>query len=175
LHRSPGKVHLEAVALRRDTCQINATQCARAEGPVTARRIMQRNAQHDSGVGVAALRQNLSTLRPILCSTTGYPPRAQYEVGVHQRVQETVQLLGLVRPVGIHFDENIEVAFESPGEPGDVRRSKTSFGRAVHDVNVIIRGRQRVGDRSGPIGRIVVGDQDVCEGDARSNAGRDLR
>jgi len=147
----------------------------RAEGPVTARRIVQRNAQHDSGVGVAALRQNLSALRPILCSTTGYPPRAQHEVGVHQRVQETVQLLGLVRAVGIHFDENIEVAFESPGEPGDVRRSETSFGRSMHDVNVIIRGRQRVSDHSRPVGRIIVGDQDVCEGDARSNTCRDLR
>jgi hypothetical protein len=86
-----------------------------------------------------------------------------------------VQLLGLVRPVGIHFDENLEFALESPGEPGDVRRSETSFGRSVHDVNVIIRGRQRVSDRSRPVGRTIVSDQDVCEGDARSNTCRDLR
>ena len=147
----------------------------RAESTVTARRIVQRNAQHHSGVGVAALRQDLPALRPILCSTTGYPPRAQHEVSVRQRVQKTVQLLGLVRPVGIHFDENLEFALESPGEPGDVRRSETSFGRSMHDVNVIIRSRQRVSDRSGAIGRIVVGDQDVCGGDVRSNTRRDLR
>ena len=73
-----------------------------------------------------------------------------------------MQLLGLVRPVGIHFDENIEVSFESPGESGDVRRSETSFGRSVHDVNMVIGGRQRVSNRSGPVGRIVVDDQDVC-------------
>jgi hypothetical protein len=42
-------------------------------------------------------------------------------------------------------------------------------------VYVIIRGRQRVSDRSRPVGRIIVGDQDVCEGDARSNTCRDLR
>ena len=81
-----------------------------------------------------------------------------------------MQLLGLVRPVGIHFDEKIEVSFESPGESGDVRRSETSFGCAVHDVNVIICGRQRVSDGSGPVGRIVVGDQDVRGDAARMRA-----
>ena len=80
-----------------------------------------------------------------------------------------------MRTVSIHFDENIEFVFESPREAGDVGRSESGLGRSMHDVYLIVRGGQRVSDRSGPVRRIIVGDQDVCGGDARSDTSHNLR
>jgi hypothetical protein len=47
-------------------------------------------------------------------------------------------LLGLVRPVGIHFDQYVIARVQTPLEACQIRRAEALLTKPVHDVNVVI-------------------------------------
>ena len=67
-------------------------------------------------------------------------------------VEEQVQLLRLVRPVGIHLADHVVALVERPGEPVQVGGAEATLGCAVQHVHPRVCLGQLVGDPAGAIG-----------------------
>ncbi len=70
-------------------------------------------------------------------------------------------MLGPVRAVGVHLDDGVVARVEGPAEPGEVGGPQALLAGAVQDVDLLVLGREGVGDGAGPVGRVVVEDDDV--------------
>ena len=130
LQRPPGQVDLEAVALRRDLVQVELAQRVGAERAVAAGGVVDRHAEHEPRVGAAAPGDELAALGPVLGPAARHPAGAQDEVGVPERVEQPRQLLGLVRAVGVHLDDDVVALLQGPGEPGQVGGAEALLARA---------------------------------------------
>ena len=71
--------------------------------------------------------------------------------------------------VRVHLDHQLGALVERLAEAGDVGAAEPLFVRAVQHFHVRVPLRQPVGEAPGPVGRVVVNDQDhvlgrsVCE------------
>src|SRR5690606_11125016 len=109
-------------------------------------------------------REELAVAGPVDDLSPGHPPGADDELGRVRTLrtgEEVEQLLGPVRAVGVLLYYELVAPLERPLEAGHVRMSQSLLARAVQDVEAVVTGRCRVGDRAGAVGAVVVGDEDV--------------
>ena len=66
--------------------------------------------------------------------------------------------------VGVHLDDQPCAAGQRCAEAGDVGRSEPFLRRPVQAVDRIVFPAEPRGDLTGPIGRVVVDDQDLGGG-----------
>jgi hypothetical protein len=65
-----------------------------------------------------------------------------------------------VREVGVHLDQQLGAGLQRVREPGHIRLAEAALGRAMQDLDRWQRRRELIGDRPGPVRRVVVDDQD---------------
>ncbi|EGJ78712.1 putative glycosyl transferase [Streptomyces sp. Tu6071] len=159
-----GQVDLEAVALRLDVREAEAAQGRGAEGAETAGDVAQRDIEQEAGVRGAAAREEFAGLGPVDDATARDPAGAEDEVGVAQGGQEPGKLLGLVRAVRVHLDEDVEAVVEAPGETGEVGGAEPFLALAVQHLDVVVLGGESVGERARAVRAVVVRDEDVRRG-----------
>jgi len=71
------------------------------------------------------------------------------------------QLFGLVRQIGVHLHEHAVVVREPPVESSQVGGPQPFLTLAVHDVDVFVCAGEPIGDLTGAVGGIVVGNEHV--------------
>ena len=124
------------------------------------------------------LPPTLRTLRWVGQLTTS-PPGTQRDPMTRSAscaaVEHPPQVLGSVRPVGVHLDERVVALLERPGEPVEVGRAQTLLAGAVEDVDLVVGLGQLVGELAGAVGRVVVEDADVDLGDGTPDPLEDRR
>ena len=84
-------------------------------------------------------------------------------------VEQPVQLLGLVRAVGVHLDEDVVPVGQGVVERGEVRRPQALLAGPVQDPYLLVGRRQGVGEPAGAVGAVVVGHEDVGLGHGRAD------
>ena len=92
-----------------------------------------------------------------------------------QGIEQSGQLLGAVRPIGVHLDQCVIAARQPPVETREVCTPEPLLARAVEDMDVRVRLRHAVGQLSCAVRGVVVGDQDVGLGHRRAQATHDQR
>ena len=65
----------------------------------------------------------------------------------------------VVRPVGVHLDDDRGAAAERLAEPVEVRPAEALLGGPMLDADARIGRGEAVGELAGPVGRAVVHDQ----------------
>ena len=75
-----------------------------------------------------------------------------------------MQLLGLVRAVGVHLTDDVVAGLERVGEAVTVRRAEPALVDPVQHVHLRVGRRQVVGDPAGAVRGVVVHDQHVHVG-----------
>jgi len=173
--RAPGQVDLEAVALGGHLLQPHGAQGVRAVGAVPGRRVVDRHAEQGARVEVATDAERLAVQRPVDDRAAPHPPRPDDEVGALQRVQEALELLGLVGAVGVHLDEGVVAAVQAPAEAGEVGHAEALLRGAVQHVDLGVGGGELVGDVTGAVRRAVVEHEDVRPGHGGTDAAHDQR
>jgi len=152
-------VGLEHVARALHRIQVDGLEGRPAEQPVARRGVAHVHPQQHPDVEVPSAREQLSPERPVHDTATRDPPRADHEVGVAQGVEQQVELLGLVGPVGVHLADHVVPLVERDPEPVLVRRPEAALLGAVQDLDGVVARGQLVGDLAGAVGRVVVDDQ----------------
>ena len=70
-----------------------------------------------------------------------------------------------MREVGVHLEEAVVALLQALLECLHVGRAQAELARPVHHLDVIVLARDRVGDRAGPVGRVVIDDHQVRFGE----------
>src|SRR5215469_8986549 len=78
-----------------------------------------------------------------------------------------------MRAVRVHLYDGVVALIQSRLEACDVRGSKAGLGGTVEHVDVLVRGGELVGDLPGPVGAVVIDDEQVRTGNRGPHAGRD--
>ena len=92
----------------------------------------------------------------------GDPARADHQVGVAQRVEQPVQLLGLVGAVGVHLADHVVARRRGRrAKPCRYAAPRPAFSVRCSDLDLRVGGGELVGDLAGAVGRAVVDDEDV--------------
>ncbi len=160
-HGPPGEVGLEAVPLGGDVLQADDVQRVGTVDPEARGGVVHRHPEEHLDVEVAAHRERLAVQRPVDDRPAAHPPRADHHVGLRGRGEELGQVLRAVRTVGVHLDDGVVAPVQGPREPLEVRRAEPLLARPVDDVHPWLALGEGVGDRAGPVGRVVVEDHDV--------------
>ena len=75
---------------------------------------------------------------------------------------QTLQVIGIVREVGIHLENILIVAFQGPLETCDICRAQSQFSSPLnHEKTVSELVHQRLHDVGSAIWAIVVDNQDI--------------
>ncbi len=102
---------------------------------------------------------------PVAHAATARVARADDEVGAAvEGGHERRQVVGRMRPVGVHLDDAPGAAREHVGEAVDVGPAEALLAGAMEDLDARVRGGQAVGQRPGAVGRGVVDDEQVRAG-----------
>ena len=97
---------------------------------------------------------------PVAQAAAGDVARAEREVGAAgDAVEQRGQVGRVVREVGVHLDHVPAPRAQRVLEARHVGAAEAGLARPVEDLDVVARGRQRVGDLAGPVGRAVVDHQ----------------
>jgi hypothetical protein len=78
-----------------------------------------------------------------------------------------------MRTVRIHLHDRVVAPIQSRLEARDVRGSKARLPGTVEHMNLLVRSSELVGDPPGPVGAVVIDDEQVRAGHRRPNAARD--
>jgi hypothetical protein len=62
------------------------------------------------------------------------------------------QLFRLMRPVGVHFDQHLIAGVQPPFKTGQVCRAEAFLAESVHDMDMVIGGRDLIGQLAGAVG-----------------------
>src|SRR5262249_35900835 len=89
--------------------------------------------------------------------------------------QELGQVLGIVREIAVHLEDELVVAGKRPAETRDVGGAEPLLAGPVQDVHLAVLGGDAVRHGAGPVGRVVVHDQEVGMGEVLVNRSHDLR
>ena len=114
--------------------------------------------------------------RPVHDADAVQVARTDDDVVVGGRRDERRQILGIVRQVGVHLADEVDVGLgDRLLQAVDVGASEPALAGAVHDLHPArVLDRQRVGNRPGAIRRSVVDDQHP-EARVREHAAREQR
>jgi hypothetical protein len=97
-------------------------------------------------------------------AAAGHVAGAEHQVGVGGRVEQGGQVLGGVRSVGVHLDDELVVALQRAGEPGQVGGAEPVLARPVQHADARVRGGHLVGQLAGAVGARVVDDEHLGVG-----------
>src|SRR5690606_11155194 len=106
-----------------------------------------------------------------------HPARPDHEVGrdaVGTRPggdEQPREVLGAVRPVGVHLDDGVVVALERPPEAVEVGAPEPLLAGPVQHVQARVGRRCLLGPLTGAVGRGVVDDEHADVGDALAQRG----
>ena len=118
-----------------------------------------------AGVEVAAAGEQLAVPRPVHDAAARHPARADHQVGVAQRVEQRLQLLGLVGPVGVHLADHVVAAVQRrPRSPWRYAAPRPSLTVRCSTRDLRVLGGDRVGEVAGAVRGAVVDDQHVDVG-----------
>ena len=114
--------------------------------------------------------------RPVHDADAVQVARADDDVVVGGGRDERRQVLGIVRQVGVHLADEVDVGLRDRLlQAVDIRAAEPALAGAVHDLDAAgILDRQRIGDRAGAVRRSIVDDQHAETG-VREHAAREQR
>src|SRR6185369_11811698 len=127
-----GHLDLEAVALRAHAIEIELLERGAAEALEAPGQIAHADAEDRARVERAAARDELAHRAPIDRAAAVDVARAEHQVGAGAGArQHDGQVLGVVREVAIHLEEELVVAGQGPLEAGDVGGAEPLLAGAV--------------------------------------------
>ena len=112
---------------------------------------------------------------PVFHAAAACIARADDEVGVtgFDGRDEPGQDRRVVRPVGIHLEDDAGAARERDAEPVEVRAAEARLPRPVPDADARLSRREAVGKLAGPVRRRVVHDEQRAAGQRLEDRGGD--
>ena len=160
-HGAEGQVGLEHVAERLDLLEPDRLQRRTTEQAVAGGGVPHADAEQRARVEVAAARQQLAVSGQLTMLPPG--PSASRSPGRRRgsALQQPVQLLGLVRPVGVHLADHVVPAVERHPEAVQVRRAEALLGGRCSTVTCGSAAAIWSASVPGAVGRVVVDDEDV--------------
>src|SRR5699024_9275955 len=122
-------IDLEAVPLRLHVRQIESLEHSPRVGPEAGGRVPDPQSHDRIDVDIGAAGQEEPGLRPVDDRSTGHPPRSDDEIGLTRTgdIEQLAQVEGTMRTVGIELADDLVLALERPGEPGDIGHAETGF------------------------------------------------
>ena len=76
-------------------------------------------------------------LRPVDDLSPRHPARTQHRIGPGiDALQQSGQLLGLVRAVGIHLDDDVVAVIQTPGEAVQICRTEALLAGSVRHLQL---------------------------------------
>lgn len=155
-----GELDLEGVAPRRDGVEVDGFESAAAKALEPAGQVVDRNAEDELRVETAAPTHEPTHEPPISRSASRHVAGAEHEVGLSGGSDEPGKVGRAVREVTVHLDDEVGAGCERLPEPRQVRRAEALLARAVQHVEERAAGSQLVGELAGPVGGVVVDDED---------------
>src|SRR5206468_2935722 len=108
-----------------------------------------------------AATDDLAAESPVDGRATRDPARTHRKIRLRQRLQEFHEILRAMREVGVHFDERLITALETPLETREVRLPEALFTRAREQVNARVFLLRLAHDVLRTVGRVVVDDENL--------------
>src|SRR5699024_3216782 len=142
-----GHIDLEAVPLRLHVRQIERLEHSPRVGTEAGGRVPDPQSHDRSDVDLGAAGLAEPRLGPDHDASTGHPPRSDDEIGLTRAgdIEQLAQVEGTMRTVGIELADDLVLASERPGEPGDIGHAEAGFLAPMENVDAGIGPRQLLG------------------------------
>src|SRR4051812_1458830 len=160
-HGAVGQLDLERVAARADRRQVDLLQDLAPEALEAPGEVAHPEPQDAPRVPGAAAADDAPHEPPVLDAAAIDVPGAQRDVGVAAHaLQQPGEVRRVVREVRVHLEHVAGAALERAREAREVRRAEPLAQPAVEDLDLLVLGRQAVGDAARAVRRVVVDDED---------------
>ena len=164
LDRPVGRLDLEGIAAGLQRVEVDRLQDLAAEALEAAGQVPHLHAEREAGVGAAAAADRLPQPAPVRDPAAGHVAGPDHEVGALGRLEQPRQVGGVMGEVGVHLQHQAGAGLERPVESGDVGGAEAFLARAAQDLDLLVPGREPLGDLPGAVGRVVVDDQHPARG-----------
>ena len=151
--RALRQLDLEAVAVRAHGVEVDRLEHLAAEALEAAGEVVDVEAEHAARVVAAAAADEPPQQPPVLDAAAVDVARSERDVGaVLHRREQARQVGRVVREVGVHLEDVARAGRERAAEAGEVGGAEALAHAAVEDLDVVVLGRQAVGDAPVPSG-----------------------
>ncbi len=120
-------------------------------------------------VGAGAATQDQPAERPVDDADAADITGTEYEVGAFRGFADAWDVARIMGKIGIHFEDELVAPFKCPFKTGDVGPAQSLFSLSVEDVDSGIRRGHFVEQLAGPVGGVVVNEQNVRFGTMAEN------
>ena len=162
--RPERSLDLERVAERGQGLEVDRLQRPPSKDLEAPGEVPDRDAQRRPGVGAPQAADRAPAWAPVGDPAAIRVARAEHQVRVGGRLQQTRQVGRVVGEVGVHVGDQLRPARQRLPEPGHVRGPEAPLGRPVQDGDVLAIACEPIGDLAGAVGRRVVDDQESPRG-----------
>ncbi len=166
-----GRLDLEAVALGADLVQVDPLQNVPSKALESACQVANPDAQERTCVEAARARDQDAADAPVDGAAALRPAGAEGQVGAGlARSDQAGHVLRIVGEVAVDLEHELGPRRQGPAEPRDVGGPKALLGGAMQHVDPGQLGRERIGDRAGAVGRVVVDHENAVAGGIEHSA-----